>query len=106
MASYFLLAYPHPALLGLRSTAALLSFFTQGELDDRVPFVSAEKSARLIKGYGVNITFRAYPTKGHVLVDADIIALAEDFILRHAPGQKVDLLRRGLDRFLEVVSKF
>lgn len=79
---------------------------TQGELDDRVPFVHAEKSARLIDGYGVNITFRAYPTKGHVLVDEDIITLAEDFILRHAPGQKVDLLRKGVDRFLEVVAKF
>jgi len=64
------------------------------------------KSARLIGGYGHNITFRSYPTKGHVLVDEDIIKLAEDFILRHAPGQKVDLLRQGVDRFLSAVAKF
>lgn len=70
-----------------------------------MPFVSAEKSARLIDGYGVNVTFLAYPTKGHVLVDEDIITLAEDFILQHAPGQKVDLLRKGVDRFLEVVAE-
>lgn len=71
-----------------------------------MPFTYAEKSARLINDYGVNITFLAYPTKGHVLVDEDIITLAEDFILREAPGQKVDLLRKGVDRFLEVVDKF
>ncbi|KAK1868010.1 hypothetical protein I4F81_010507 [Pyropia yezoensis] len=75
-----------------------------GELDDRVPFASAEKSARLVGGFGVNVTFLAYPTKGHVLVDEKIITMAEDFILLHAPGQKVDLLRKGVDRFLEVVA--
>lgn len=71
-----------------------------------MPFASAEKSARLVGGFGVNVTFLAYPTKGHVLVDEKIITMAEDFILLHAPGQKVDLLRKGVDRFLEVVAKF
>ena len=47
---------------------------------------------------------RSYPTKGHVLVDEDIIKLAEDFILRHAPGQQVDLLRKGVDRFLSAAA--
>ncbi|GAB0498499.1 hypothetical protein MMPV_009909 [Pyropia vietnamensis] len=95
----------YPAAVEMTNSASPI-LMLHGELDDRVPFAYAEKSARLIDSYGVNVTFLAYPTKGHVLVDEDIITLAEDFILREAPGQKVDLLRKGVDRFLAVVDKF